>query len=81
MSKYTLNILIKNKKDEENAGTYLQEIAKEDYNFSDKDLHGALFNHFRNYIGAQVSFMFLHNLMAQNGLEDVRNLVHQIIIK
>ena len=64
-----------------NTVLYLQEIAKEDYNFSDKDLHGALFNHFRNYIGAQVSFMFLHNLMAQNGLEDVRNLVHQIIIK
>lgn len=64
-----------------NTVLYLQEIAKEDYNFSDKDLHGALFNHFRNYIGAQVSFMFLHNLMAQNGLEDVRNFVHQIIIK
>ena len=64
-----------------NTVLYLQEVAKEDYNFSDKDLHGALFNHFRNYIGAQVSFMFLHNLMAQNGLEDVRNLVHQIIIK
>ena len=56
-------------------------IAKTDYNFSDKDLNGKLFHDFRNYIGAQVSFMYLHNLMAQNGLEDVRNLVHQIVLK
>lgn len=64
-----------------NIVLYLQEIAKTDYNFSTKDLNGQLFNDFRNYIGAQVSFMYLHNLMAQNGLEDVRRLVHQIILK
>ena len=64
-----------------NTVIYLKEIAKTDYNFSDKDLNGKLFNDFRNYIGAQVSFMYLHNLMAQNGLEDVRNLVHQIVLK
>lgn len=64
-----------------NIVLYLKEIAKTDYNFSDKDLNGQLFNNFRNYLGSQVSFMYLHNLMAQNGLEDVRNLVHQIILK
>ena len=64
-----------------NIVLYLQEIAKNDYNFSDKDLTGKRFNDFRNYIGAQVSFMYLHNLMAQNGLEDVKRLVQQIILK
>lgn len=64
-----------------NIVLYLQEIAKNQYNFSDKDLTGKRFNDFRNYIGAQVSFMYLHNLMAQNGLEDVNRLVQQIILK
>lgn len=43
----------------------LQRIAKEKYGMSDDDLKGAKFNAFRNYVGAQASFMFLNNLEAQ----------------
>ncbi len=59
----------------------LKEIAQKDYNMSSSDLDGALFNKFRNYIGAQVSFMLLHNLVAQNGMNDLRQLVSQIVTK
>ncbi|MGI6076329.1 MAG: hypothetical protein ACOYD9_08190 [Pyramidobacter sp.] len=43
----------------------LRRIAKEKYGMSDADLNGAKFNAFRNYVGAQTSFMFLNNLEAQ----------------
>lgn len=59
----------------------LKEIAQKDYNFSDSDLSGAKFNNFRNYIGSQVSFMLLHNLLAQNGMDDLRRIVSQIVTK
>ena len=44
-------------------------------------LNGKLFNDFRNYIGAQVSYMYLHNLLAQNGFGELRSLINQIIVK
>lgn len=59
----------------------LKEIAQKDYNFSSNDLNGKLFNDFRNYIGAQVSYMYLHNLLAQNGFGELRSLINQIIVK
>ena len=59
----------------------LKEIAQKDYGFTDSDLSGAKFNNFRNYIGSQVSFMLLHNLLAKNGINDLRRLVSQIVVK
>lgn len=58
----------------------LSEIAQKDYNFSSES-NPTLFNNFRNYIGSQVSFMFLHNYLAQNGMNGLRELVSQIVIK
>lgn len=59
----------------------LREIAQKDYNFSANDLNGKLFNDFRNYIGAQVSYMYLHNLLAQDGFNELRTLIDHIIVK
>lgn len=58
----------------------LDEIAQKDYNFSSQS-NPTLFNNFRNYIGSQVSFMYLHNFLAQNSMNAVRELVSQIVIK
>lgn len=59
----------------------LKEIAQKDYNFSSENLNGKLFNDFRNYIGAQVSYMYLHNLLAQSGFNELRTLINHIIVK
>lgn len=59
----------------------LREIAQKDYNFSTDDLNGKLFNDFRNYIGAQVSYMYLHNLLAKKGFDELRTLIDHIIVK
>lgn len=59
----------------------LKDIAQSDYGFSSNDLNGQLFNYFRNYIGSQVSFMYLHNLLAQNSMNELRSLIHKIVIK
>lgn len=60
----------------------LQEIAKRDYNMTITDLRAAKFNHFRNYIAAQVSMMQINHAMADGGGKtSVKNLVNRIIIK
>ncbi len=61
--------------------TALKEIAKSDYGFSDSDLEGISFNRFRNYIGSQISFMYLHNLLAQSGINEFKDLIHKLIVK
>lgn len=58
----------------------LKEIALHEYGMSVKDLNSARFNHFRNYIAAQVSFMHIHKLMAEkNGVAKVVALVKKVI--
>lgn len=60
----------------------LQEVAKSDYNMTIADLKSAKFNHFRNYIGAQVSMMQISHVMADGGGKpSVKSLVNRVIIK
>ncbi len=60
----------------------LQEIARLDYNMTITDLKSAKFNHFRNYIAAQVSMMQINHAMADgSGKASVKNLVNRIILK
>ena len=60
----------------------LKEIAKRDYGMSAADLEGARFNHFRNYIGSQLSYMFLNMLAAEpNGEKLIAAQVHKVILK
>ena len=42
----------------------LQRVAKNNYGMSDQDLKGIKFNKFRNYIGAQYSFMHVNQALA-----------------
>lgn len=42
----------------------LQRVAKNNYGMSDQDLKGIKFNKFRNYIGAQYSFMHVNKALA-----------------
>jgi len=59
----------------------LKQIAVTDYGMKDADLKGLPFNAFRNYIGAQVSFLYIQFLSAEtDGYEQVRRLVHRIVI-
>lgn len=58
----------------------LKTIAREKYGMSESDLNGALFNHFRNYVGAQLSFMFLNFLEAEpSGMEQAYSQVRRVI--
>lgn len=60
----------------------LQQIAAEDYGLSAQQLQGAAFNKMRNYLGAQVSMMYVNSLTSQpDGLEQVRKLVRALIVK
>ena len=58
----------------------MKTIAREKYGMSESDLNGALFNHFRNYVGAQLSFMFLNFLEAEpSGMEQAYSQVRRVI--
>lgn len=58
----------------------LKKTAEEDYGLKGKELDGPVFHAFRNYIGAQVSLMYLNFLSAEpNGTEQIRTLVHRIV--
>lgn len=60
----------------------LRQIAAEDYGLSEQQLQGAAFNKMRNYLGAQVSMMYVDSLASQpNGLQEVRKLVRALIVK
>lgn len=57
----------------------LQKIAREEYKMSEEDIKGRKFNYFRNYIGAQLSFMHLNYMMSsgqeQKAIAMIRTLV------
>ena len=58
----------------------LKKIAEEDYGMDSKAADSSVFHAFRNYIGAQVSLMYLNFLAAEpDGAEQVRKLVHRIV--
>ena len=59
----------------------LKDIAQKDYNFTNDDLNSVKFNRFRNYIGSQYSFMFLHNLLTKEGFDSVRKAVNNLITR
>ena len=60
--------------------TMLKKMAREAYGMSDSDLSGARFNHFRNYVGAQLSYMFLNHLEAgEKGYQDALAQVRSVI--
>lgn len=46
------------------AVAMLQKVAVQNYGLSDSDLNGIKFNKFRNYIGAQYSFMHVNQSLA-----------------
>ena len=60
----------------------LQEIAVKEYGFNDIQLKGAPFNRMRNYMGAQLSMMYVNSLVAApNGYNKVANTIKALIIK
>lgn len=60
----------------------LQKIAYQKYGMSESDLKGAKFNQFRNYVGSQLSFMYLNMLEAEpNGFDLAVKAVEKIILK
>lgn len=60
----------------------LKKIAAQDYGMEKGDLDGLKFNSFRNYIGAQLSFMYLNMLNAEpDGYNQVRKAVAAVILK
>ena len=59
----------------------LKTIAAKTYGMNGADLDGAAFNHFRNYVGSQLSFMFLNHLEAeQGGMALATNQVKTVIL-
>lgn len=60
----------------------LKEIAAKDYGFTPAQLNGKEFNKFRNYIGAQLSMMYVNSLSSEpNGTEKIRSVVRSLILK
>ena len=60
----------------------LQKIAFQKYGMSEADLKGAKFNQFRNYVGSQLSFMYLNMLEAEpNGFDLAVKAVEKVILK
>ena len=60
----------------------LKRIAQEDYGMSGSALDGAGFNAFRNYVGAQLSYMYLNSLEGQkDGYEKIRAEVARVVLK
>lgn len=58
----------------------LKNIAQEDYHFTTEELSSIKFNRFRNYIGSQYSFMFLHNLLVKKGIDILKQTINNLII-
>lgn len=62
--------------------TLLKKIAFQKYGMSENDLKGAPFNHFRNYVGSQLSYMYLNMLEAEpNGFDLAYDQVRKVIVK
>ena len=59
----------------------LQSVAQKKYGFTEEEAKGARFNQFRNYIGSQVSFMYINHLSSLPDAENqILKLVEQIIL-
>lgn len=59
----------------------LASIAEKDYDMTEEEIKGRRFNQFRNYIGSQISFMYINHLSTfPRGEEEIRQLVRQIIL-
>lgn len=60
----------------------LKKIAVQKYDMTPADIEAAPFHHFRNYIGSQLSYMFLHHLEAnRDGLEQAYGQIQSVIKK
>lgn len=60
----------------------LKQVAERDYGMSKKDLEGARFNNFRNYIGAQYSFMHVHSAMsAEDAFKAASAIAAQVVAR
>jgi len=66
----------------QNSIQLLKKLAQSDYGMTSTDLEGIRFNKFRNYIGAQLSFMQLdHTAASPDPSAGIKNLVAQVITK
>lgn len=60
----------------------LKTIAAKDYGLSRTALEGEQFNRMRNYMGAQLSMMYLDSIASENdGYEKIRRITQNLIIK
>lgn len=60
----------------------LKQVAERNYGIRGQDLEGIKFNKFRNYIGAQYSFMHTHSDMsAQEAFKAVAAIAEQVVSK
>lgn len=60
----------------------LQRVAKNNYGMSDQDLKGIKFNKFRNYIGAQYSFMHVNQaLVVGDAFKSATTIAESVISK
>lgn len=60
----------------------LKTIAAKDYGLSQAALEGEQFNRMRNYMGAQLSMMYLDSIASENdGYEKIRRMTQNLIIK
>ncbi len=60
----------------------LQSICQKDYGFTAEEAKDARFNAFRNYIGAQVSFLYINHLSSLPDAEaQMRHLCKQVVIR
>lgn len=60
----------------------LGEIAKEDYGMDETAFRDGHFQAFRNYIGAQLSFMYLNHLAAlANGKDLIRKAAGEVVLR
>lgn len=62
------------------AAALLQEIAQEQYHFTEQDLHTAKFYSFRNYVCSQISMMNINHLVAVSGKKAVCELIKKMIV-
>ena len=66
----------------QNSIHLLKKLAQSDYGMTSTDLESIRFNKFRNYIGAQLSFMQLdHTAASPDPSAGIKTLVAQVITK
>ena len=58
----------------------LKDVAQKEYGFTEAEANGAKFNAFRNYIGSQVSFLYLNHLSSlPNAEKEIAALAKKIV--